>query len=80
MPVIMRYRGFRFFFYSNEGRPLEPAHIHVRKAGEEAKFWLAPEVQLARNDGFGAKTLRELSEFIRQNKQELEEAWNDYFT
>lgn len=35
MPVILRINGFRFFFYSNEGNPLEPAHIHVMKAGSE---------------------------------------------
>ena len=39
MPVILRIDGFRFFFYSNEGNPLEPAHIHVMKSGSEAKFW-----------------------------------------
>lgn len=51
MPVVLRYEGFRFFFYSNEGDPLEPAHIHVRAAGKEAKFWLSPEPLLARNNG-----------------------------
>jgi hypothetical protein len=44
MPVVFRYHGYKFFFYSNEGNPLEPAHIHVRLAGKEAKFWLAPDV------------------------------------
>jgi len=38
MPVVLRYQGYKFFFYSNEGNPLEPAHIHVRLAGKEAKF------------------------------------------
>ena len=23
MPVVFRYKGFRFFFYSNEGQPRE---------------------------------------------------------
>ena len=27
--------GFRFFFYSNEHRPI---HVHVRKGGGEAVF------------------------------------------
>ena len=38
MPVVLRLEGFKFFFYSNEGNPQEPAHIHVRKAGEERNF------------------------------------------
>ncbi|MBE0506660.1 MAG: DUF4160 domain-containing protein [Marinospirillum sp.] len=28
MPVILRVDGLRFFFYSNEGNPLEPVHVH----------------------------------------------------
>ncbi len=27
MPVILRLNGFKFFFYSNEGNPREPALI-----------------------------------------------------
>ena len=47
MPVLFRARGFRFFFYSNEGNPTEPVHVHVEKDGLEAKFWITPEVRLA---------------------------------
>ena len=51
MPTIFHYDGFRFFFYSNEGDPREPMHVHVMKDGHEAKFWLRPEVGLARSPG-----------------------------
>ncbi len=27
MPVVLRYKGFRFFFYSNEGSPREPVAV-----------------------------------------------------
>jgi hypothetical protein len=50
MPVVLRRDGFRFFFYSNEGNPLEPPHVHVRRADAEAKFWLKPDVALARKN------------------------------
>jgi hypothetical protein len=56
MPTVFQFQGFRFFFYSNEGDPREPVHIHVRKSGSEAKFWLDP-VGLTSNDGFDARTL-----------------------
>jgi len=79
MPVVLRYQGFKFFFYSNEGNPLEPAHIHVRNANGEAKFWLTPAVQLARNDGYDARTLRELVNVINEHQEQLLEAWNGYF-
>ncbi|TNH00783.1 DUF4160 domain-containing protein [Testudinibacter sp. TR-2022] len=80
MPVILRFKGYKFFFYSNEGNPREPAHIHVRNAEAEAKFWLAPQISLAQNDGFNAKELRELLDFIHQHSRILLEAWNDYFS
>jgi hypothetical protein len=51
MPTVFLERGFRFFFYSNEGSPREPLHIHVEKDNLEAKFWLIPEVRVAYNDG-----------------------------
>ncbi|MDE2129128.1 MAG: DUF4160 domain-containing protein [Betaproteobacteria bacterium] len=37
MPVVFRHKGFRFFFFSNEGNPREPIHIHVMKDGIDAK-------------------------------------------
>ena len=61
MPVVFRYRGYRFHFFSNEGDPREPQHIHVLKDGVGATFWLWPEVVLAYNDGFNATMLRELA-------------------
>ncbi len=51
MPVVFRDRGRRFHFYSDEGEPREPMHIHVAEAGREAKFWIHPEVRSARNIG-----------------------------
>lgn len=80
MPVIFRYKGYKFFFYSNEGDPLEPAHIHIRDADAEAKFWLTPLGQLARNDGFNAKALKELTEIVRIHNRLFWEAWNEYFS
>jgi hypothetical protein len=50
MPVVFRHHGFRFFFYSNEGNPREPVHIHVEQAETEAKFWLLPFLHVAYND------------------------------
>ena len=79
MPTVFRVDGFRFFFYSNEGTPLEPMHIHVQKAGAEAKFWLNPEIVLDRSDGFDAKTLRKLLSVVQSNKNIIEDRWNEYF-
>ena len=79
MPEIFRERGFRFFFYSNEGFPREPVHIHVEKDEVEAKFWFFPEVQLAYNYGYTARTLRELAALVDRNRDRIERAWSEYF-
>ena len=79
MPVILRFKGYIFFFYSNEGNPLEPAHIHIWNAESEAKFWLEPEIFLARNDGFNSKELREIFSIIESNQTQFKETWYDYF-
>lgn len=80
MPVIFRYKGLRFFFYSNEGSPREPVHVHVRGSDSEAKFWLYPRVHLASSDGFDAGMLRELAEVVAQNAALIERAWNEHFS
>ncbi|HIS66667.1 MAG TPA: DUF4160 domain-containing protein, partial [Candidatus Scatomorpha merdipullorum] len=38
MPKVFEIDGFKFFFFSNEGNPQEPCHIHVRKGNGLAKF------------------------------------------
>lgn len=79
MPVVLRAGGFRFFFYANEGSPREPPHVHVEKDDAEAKVWLRPRVHVAYNDGFTAKTLRELLDLVEANRESIEDAWNDFF-
>ena len=79
MPTVFRDRGFRFFFYSNEGSPREPIHIHVVKGDAEAKFWVEDQIALERSDGFDAKTLRGLAEVVELNRREIEDKWREHF-
>jgi uncharacterized protein DUF4160 len=51
VPTVLRWGPYRAFFYSNEGD--EPAHVHVRAGGKEAKFWLH-DLTIAINTGFPA--------------------------
>jgi Domain of unknown function (DUF4160) len=37
MPVVFRQGGLRYYFFSNEGQPPEPIHVHVKVAGRDAK-------------------------------------------
>ena len=79
MPVVFRYKGFRFFFYSNEGSPREPVHVHVRGEGGEAKLWLKPSAHVATSDGLDARTLRELAGVVEENTELIERTWREHF-
>jgi len=79
MPVVFRYKSFRFFFYSNEGTPPESPHVHVRQGSASAKFWLRPEVRLADSYGFDAPTLRELADVVETQRELIERTWNEHF-
>ena len=47
-PVFRRESEYTFKIYSNEE---ERMHIHVICGGHEAKYWLEPCVELAKNTG-----------------------------
>jgi hypothetical protein len=76
MPTVLRVGRFRFFFYSNEGR--EPAHVHVVGGEDEAKFWLEP-LLLATSYGFTSSELRRIELILDEHRNEIMEAWRDYF-
>ena len=80
MPVVLRIDGYIFFFYSNEGDPREPIHVHVRKSGAEAKIWLSPTISIAESHGFKAPQLRAILNHTEKHAATFEEAWNDYFS
>ena len=65
-------------FFSKEGNPLEPCHIHVRNHGALAKYWVGEKVMLADNIGFSAKELREIKSIIISNTNLIKEAWNGF--
>ena len=74
MPTVLRERGCRIGFYSDE--PEEPPHVHVKKSNSEAKFWIDP-VRLSWSKGFREHDLREIERILNDNQLKLLEAWNN---
>lgn len=74
MPEIFRKLGFVFFFYSNEGS--EPMHIHVRKAGGFAKFWIEP-VELDFSQGLKVQDIKLAQDLIEENCELIKTKWNE---
>lgn len=64
------------YFFSHE--PNEPAHVHVDRYDQSAKFWLNL-VALALNLGFSPVELRRIQRMLTDNETTLLEEWNARF-
>jgi len=76
MPTVLRRGPYRIYFVSHDIS--EPAHVHIDRDDMSAKFWLAP-VTLASNLGYGPRELRIIEVLISEHRDNLLEAWNDFF-
>jgi hypothetical protein len=75
-PTIWREKGYRFFFFSREESRM---HVHVAGPNGEAKYWLAPEIGLARNEGLSRAQLGEIEALIEVHADEFKIAWKRHF-
>ncbi|MGV3527366.1 MAG: DUF4160 domain-containing protein [Flavisolibacter sp.] len=77
MPTLLLTKGFRFFFYSNEGS--EAAHVHVQKGDAEGKIWLEPEVKTAFLHGFSSAEIHDIIRLIGEHGELFKMKWYEYF-
>ena len=75
-PTIFRYGSYRFYFFSREERR---RHVHVQHPDGEAKFWLEPRIELARNYGLSSRQLKAALRLVKERSNELREAWKKHF-
>ena len=76
MPVILRIKGYRFWFY--EADLDEPPHVHVGKEGKEAKYWIAPIV-LARAGRFREHELTEIERILITYQEDVLNVWREEY-
>jgi hypothetical protein len=61
MPTVLRSKGYRFHYYSDEGN--EPPHVHVEHGEKDAKIWLGT-MNIAYSYGFTKKQEAEIIEIL----------------
>ena len=76
LPTILKIKGYRFFFFSREELR---QHIHIYCQEGEAKFWLEPQIELAKNYKLSRKQLNEIEKIIEENYEKFTNAWEEYF-
>jgi hypothetical protein len=55
-------------------------HVHVHCPDGEAKFWLEPEIELAKNYRLSRQRLRQIERLIEAHYDELSKAWKKHFS
>lgn len=80
MPKIFEWNGYKFFFFSNEGIPREPCHVHIRKGEKSAKFWINPYVSLVYSHDMTSKELLGLEKLIHENIDGFRRKWDEHFS
>jgi Domain of unknown function (DUF4160) len=74
--TVFRDGPFRFFFFSREEERL---HIHVESADGEAKFWIEPKIEVARNYRLSEQDLSRVLQLVVDREQEIRDAWHRHF-
>jgi hypothetical protein len=80
MPVVFREGGLRYYFFSNEGRPREPRHIHIKGGGKDAKVWVEPDVVIAESYGFSSSDLARIMRIVLERRMPIIRAWDEHFS
>ena len=76
MPKVFEKDGYRFFFYSNDHRPI---HVHVRYGDGEAVFDVEAGVDLRESQGLKVKELAKAEALATQNRQLIIRTWHEHF-
>ena len=54
-------------------------HVHVHAPQGEAKFWMEPKIELAKNYGLSSRALVSVQHLIEEHENEICKAWKTHF-
>jgi hypothetical protein len=75
MPKVFEKNGYKFFFYSNEHRPI---HVHVRHGDGEAVFNVEDSVELRESQGMKLSELSMAEKLAEEHRQLILEKWHEH--
>ncbi len=79
MPVVATFNGIRILFYSDEGLPREPIHVHARRAACEVKVWIEPVIRAEKSYGFNSREVRDIIDLVIRHEDQIRRRWNEHF-
>ena len=75
VPKVFEQDGYKFFFYSNEHRPI---HVHVRYGGGEAVFDVEEVIELRESQNMKMSELRKAQKLAQKNRNLILEKWHEH--
>ncbi len=85
MPQVFKIGPYWIFFWSNEGKPIEPIHVHISEGNptpNATKVWITSSGNclLANNDSnIPPKALRNVIRIIEARSSEIISKWYGFF-
>ena len=85
MPQLLRIGPYTIYFWSNEGTPLEPIHVHIARGhatSTATKLWITStgKVILCNNNSkIPENILRKLIRMVEANSEDIIAEWLDRF-
>ena len=85
MPQVFKIGSYWVYFWTNEGLPLEPVHVHVAEGSpveNGTKIWITQKGKtlLANNNSrIPPVTLRNIMRIIETRSDEIISKWTAYF-
>ena len=85
MPQVFKLGSYWVYFWTNEGRPLEPVHVHISPGGpteNATKVWITKSGKCLvanNNSHIPANVLKNMVRMIEARSSEVIEKWTDYF-
>ena len=78
--------GYHIYFWSNEGEPLEPIHVHISKTPHPnaTKYWVLRDGTLREdnnNDSIPQNELKRIIRYIslKRNIERAVQKWTEHF-
>ena len=85
MPQVFRVSNYLVYFWTNEGEPIEPIHVHItdgNPSANDTKIWITSTGRclLSQNKSdIPSHKLNQLIKIIEGRHKEIINKWMDYF-
>ena len=85
VPSLFHISGYSIYFWTNEGRPIEPIHVHVAKGRptpNATKIWISKDgkcVLCNNNSNVSDSDLSKIMKSVETNIEFVEAEWQAIF-